>query len=407
MTPALVGVLCLGLLIASYMRGRGSVHKIGHVVKETIDPPIPDLLVTDAGPGGQNPIRLTRSATAIGKDIEFLSATLLPGRGMNVFQITAMIPGRGEVPLLMAPNVDTVGPQLPDKGDDAHGEASMTMGGAFLLPWAGRLSGIQAGNPGMLQAGWQGQLLNFPALAPGSLNSVDGLFLDRPSTTASSDVLPDGQYAQGVFHPAIDGTWPSTIDVTVTVELSSHTLDLTLSATNTGKTPTPMGIGWHPLFTVPSGDREAASLTIPSTTVLAMNRATGLPTGRTASTDGTRLDFSRAGGTRLGSQDIDEVYTQLQAPGQSSQTAIELRDPAYNLKLRLIPMTANITKLHLIAPADKKWVSIGPNTNVPDAFGPEWQPQETGMVMLAPGASMEWKVRLEIAPISTSETVTH
>jgi aldose 1-epimerase len=191
------------------------------------------------------------------------------------------------------------------------------------------------------------------------------------------------------------------------VELSSHTLDLTLSATNTGKTPTPMGIGWHPLFTVPSGDREAASLTIPSTTVLAMNRATGLPTGRTASTDGTRLDFSRAGGTRLGSQDIDEVYTQLQAPGQSSQTAIELRDPAYNLKLRLIPMTANITKLHLIAPADKKWVSIGPNTNVPDAFGPEWQPQETGMVMLAPGASMEWKVRLEIAPISTSETVTH
>jgi hypothetical protein len=66
MTPTLVGVLCVGLLIASYMRGRGSLHKLGHAVKEKVDPPIPRLVVTDVGPGGQSPIRLTRTATAIG-----------------------------------------------------------------------------------------------------------------------------------------------------------------------------------------------------------------------------------------------------------------------------------------------------------------------------------------------------
>ena len=54
------------------------------------------------GPGGQDPIRLSRSATSIGKGVELISATFLPGRGMNVFQITALIPGHGEVPLLVS-----------------------------------------------------------------------------------------------------------------------------------------------------------------------------------------------------------------------------------------------------------------------------------------------------------------
>jgi hypothetical protein len=37
---------------------------------------------------------------------EFLSVTLLPGRGMNVLQITAYIPGKGEVNLLASPSIE-------------------------------------------------------------------------------------------------------------------------------------------------------------------------------------------------------------------------------------------------------------------------------------------------------------
>ncbi len=402
MTPALVGVLCVGLLTASYLRGHGNAHKIGQAVKTVVLPQDPNLLPTNLGPGGQDPIRLTRSASSIGREIEFLSATLLPGRGMNVFQITAMIPGHGEVALLYAPPVDGVAGQLNDQGEDAHGELSMSMGGAFLLPWAGRLSGTPSETPGILQSSWQGQMLHFPELAAGGTTSVDGLFLDAKSTDLKSDVLPDGQYAQAVFKPAF-GQWASTINVTSTVELSGHTLDLTLSATNAGTSPAPVGMGWHPMFAVPSGNRADAILKVPSSTMVGMNRTTGLPTGKLVSADGAAAEFSRPGGAKLGTQDVDATYAQLRTGG--GQAVAEIRDPSYNLVLRVIPMTSNIINLHVVAPADHKWLSISPNTNVPDAFGAEWKPEDTGMVMLAPGASIQWKVRIEISAMDEGDKI--
>ena len=104
------------------------------------------------GPGGQDPVRLSRSATSIGRGAELLSATFLPGRGMNVFQITALIPGHGEVPLLVSPPLASAAGILNGQDEDANGSASTSLGGAILLPWAQRLSGSStstAGNAGV------------------------------------------------------------------------------------------------------------------------------------------------------------------------------------------------------------------------------------------------------------------
>ena len=46
-----------------------------------------------------------RSQIGGGSRPEFLSATLLPGRGMNVLQITAYLPHKGEVSLLASPTL--------------------------------------------------------------------------------------------------------------------------------------------------------------------------------------------------------------------------------------------------------------------------------------------------------------
>ena len=43
-------------------------------------------------PGGQQPVVLQRTQLAEGSTPEFLSATLLPGRGLNVFQIMLSSP---------------------------------------------------------------------------------------------------------------------------------------------------------------------------------------------------------------------------------------------------------------------------------------------------------------------------
>ena len=55
--------------------------------------------------GGRAPVTLHRKATSHGHEREFTSITLLPGRGLNTFQITANLPGKGETELLRSPSL--------------------------------------------------------------------------------------------------------------------------------------------------------------------------------------------------------------------------------------------------------------------------------------------------------------
>jgi aldose 1-epimerase len=113
-------------------------------------------------------------------------------------------------------------------------------------------------------------------------------------------------------------------------------------------------------------------------------------------------DFSRTGGTKLGSSPISATYTSLLS-GVASGPVAELTDPSFNYRLSVIPLTPDITSMRVVSPGDKAWVSIGPNTNLDDPFGPEWDsPENAGMITLAPGASLRWKVRLEISQLGAS-----
>jgi len=398
-TPGIVAFICLILVGAAIERGRGNLQKL----RTRVDPAVV-VETAPVGAGGQEAVHLTRSATNVGRGAELLSVTLLPGRGMNVFQITAMIPGHGEVPLLFSPPLTDAANILSGDHEDASGIASTTLGGAILLPWAQSLSGKPTNTPGVLETSWNGTRLTFPATDPRSEMSVEGLLLNRGADSVKSDVLPDGQSALAVFHAGdFAGSWASNVEVTVLAELTSQDLDLTVTAKNVGQQPVPFGIGWHPLFAIPGGERSNELLTIPSQSIMEIDRRSGRPTGKTAQIDDTPRDFSRSRGTKLGINGLDETYTSLQ-PGTGSGPVAELGSPAYNMKVSIIPLSPNITNLHVVAPADKSWVSIGPNTNLDDPFGPEWgTPENAGMTILAPGATMKWKVRLEISLLGNSD----
>jgi galactose mutarotase-like enzyme len=398
-TPLLIGLLCLILLGASLEFGHGRLH----LITAKIDPPVV-VPQYPSGPGGQDVLRLSRTANAIGEDPEFLSVTLLPGRGLNVFQIMTLVPGRGDVPLLASPSLANASNVLTGQGTDISGAASTTLGGALLLPWARQLTGTPLageGNQPMIQTDWQGQMFRVPADSPGSSTSLEGLLLKRGTDSVQTEVLPDGQSVQAVFHPgSFRGAWPSSLEVTVEVELEAHEINLTMTAVNSGSQPMPLGAGWRPMFVLPGASRNSLLLTIPSTTVTEIDRATMLPTGRTVSVAHTALDFSAASGTLLGTSEIDETYTNLQA-AQPGPTAI-LRDPATDLLLRLTALTPNITNFHVVSPSNRAWISIGPNTNLDDPLGPEWAQHPSGLMTLGPGQSTQWKVRLEIARLGTS-----
>ncbi len=125
LTGLILAMLVLGLGIAYRERGRGHLHKLEQkIVTERQDAPVPH-------PGGREAVVLTRTRLAGGSVPEFLTVTMLPGRGMNVLQITAYLPDKGEVSLMASPLGRRCGARDDGmQGADAAGGASLTMGGS-------------------------------------------------------------------------------------------------------------------------------------------------------------------------------------------------------------------------------------------------------------------------------------
>jgi galactose mutarotase-like enzyme len=380
------------MLFAAHERGHGNFHRLrSKVIPVNPEPAEP------TGPGGQDAITLQRTPSAFNGEPEFLSATLLPGRGMNLLQLTAAVPGHGEVPILLSPSLTDADRVLTGSGDDANGSVSATFGAALLVPWAGRLTGVSTSSSSTIESVWQGQRLTFPPAHAGATASTLGLLLDLPSDSVSTDSIPNGRSATAIYHVgSFSGDWPSMMNLSVLVELSERTLDLTVTAQNIGQVSMPVGIGWHPVFAL-HGNRANVQLTIPSITRVEIDHRTGMPSGKTALLEGASGNLIRARGTHLDDLDLNATYTDLQSSILGDGPIAEIRQPSAGYGLRLTPLTANIKFLRVVAPADKPWISIEPDTNVDDPFGREWtSPDQTGIITLQPGETMQWRVRLEI-----------
>jgi len=106
-------------------------------------------------------------------------------------------------------------------------------------------------------------------------------------------------------------------------------------------------------------------------------------------------------GAALGTLDLDECFVALRHDLLDSGPIAELSDPAGNYALRLTALSPSIKAMRVVAPAKGDFVSIAPEFNYPDPFGREWRGNtDTGMVILQPGQSTEWKVRLELLPLA-------
>ena len=383
-TGLILTMLAAGLFVAYREQGRGNLHKL----KARIQPAQVDVPV--AQPGGQDAIKLTRSRQMNGSAPEFLSVTMLPGRGMNVLQISAYIPGKGEVNLLASPSVEGASSAMTGTGADAGGQASEAMGGAFEVPWAGRLAG-EATQGGALAA-WRGHSMTLP-----SAESRGGLMLAKAADTVSTAAMMDGGQAQAVFHAQDFGAqWPSKTDATVNVLLGNQWIELTVVARNTGDVAEPIGIGWNPRFSIAGAARARVRLRVPA--AMREERSGGrLPTGRLIPVSGTAYDFNRSGGVALGSMSLDDSFAALHRDLLRNGPVAELNDPASGYGLRLIALSSTIHAMRVVAPRDGDFVSIAPQFNVDDPFGREWgSGAETGMVVLGPGQSTQWRVRLEL-----------
>ncbi len=396
---SLIVILPLGW--AAHTRGRFSTLK--SQIRGRISPPD----VQPPRPGGQEALVLQRALLEGGGMPEFVSATLLPGRGMNTLQITAYLPGKGEVALLSAPSVAQAAVSMDRLGTDANGGASLRMGGAIEAPWAGRIFGSTAADGSRILTQWRGHSLALPVTdrTAGDALSAGGMLLTMPADSVTTSVMPDGGEAQAVFQAGSFGErWPSKTEITMTMLLSSHVLDIRITARNVGTETEPFGIGWRPRFTIPSGDRAQATLRMPTGARLETRPGSGgVPTGRLLPVEGTPFDFTARGGSRLGTGALDESFVHLRPAILDFGPAAELQDPKSNYRLRITAMTPGIREMRVTSPVGANYVMIAPQLNVDDPLGREWPKEEdTGLVVLQPGQSVQWKARLELFTTASS-----
>jgi aldose 1-epimerase len=349
--------------------------------------------------GGADVVTLARKATSDGGKPEFLSVTLLPGRGMNMLQVTAAIPGKGEIPLFHSPSVADAAKQLTGTGRDELGNMSFSFGGAFLVPYPNRIEGDPSADGKSVITHWRGHTLalpaNFPSKNPGGrVVAIHGLITKDKVEDLQTQTTADGQTVTGVIHAGdFGGHWISDTDLQMTIALTGDAVDVTITAKNVGKEPEPMSIGWHPYFQIPSEHRAQALLHIPASMMAPVNNYGDVfPTGQLKPVKGTEYDYNAAGGVALDDHFLDDSFTHFQRTNGAID--VKLIDPESKYGLQVSALSPEIKAVQAYAPKNASFVAIEPQFNFIDPFGKEWKSMDTGMVTLRPGQSVTWKVRL-------------
>ena len=349
--------------------------------------------------GGQKIVMLAR--TAVSKTTpEFTSVTLAPGRGMELIQITANFPGKGNVNVLASPDLAGAKEML-DVKDDAFGDLGYRLGSALLVPYPNRIRGKLSDDGKMLTTVWEGHAITLPANNSGKLptaerHAMHGLILKAKTDDVQVKNIPGGQQVTGIIYAGdFGGHWLSKTDLDVTITLTADAVDTTIIARNVGKETEPIAIGWHPYFALPSGDRTQARIEIPAARVAEVDNYDNVfPTGKIKPVDGTQFDLRPAGGVALGQNFYDDNWSQL--AWKNGAITVRVIDPAAKYGVSIEGLTPAIKTIQMYAPPTQQFVAIEDQFNFADPFGKEWNGMDTAMVKLKPGASTRWQVRLHV-----------
>ena len=349
--------------------------------------------------GGQKIVTLTRKATSTTKP-EFTSVVILPGRGMEIQQITANFPGKGSVDVLASPDLATSKKML-DEQDNENGDLGYRLGSAFLVPYPNRIRGPLSADGKTLTTEWQGHTITLPAnnigKNPGAeRHAMHGLILKAKTDDVKVTKIAGGEQVTGVIHAGdFGGHWLSKTDIDFTIALTADGVTSTVVARNVGNEAEPIAIGWHPYFAFPSGDRTQARLHIPGSMAAEVDNYDNVfPTGKLKPVDGTQYDLRAPDGVPLANNFFDDNWSKLQ--WKNGAVTVKVIDPAAKYGVAIEGLTPDIKTIQAYAPPTQKFVAVEHQYNFADPFSKVWNGMDTGMVTLKPGGSTKWQVRLKV-----------
>ena len=349
--------------------------------------------------GGEKIVTLTRKAISTTKP-EFTSITVLPGRGMELLQVTANFPGKGEVNVLASPDAATA-KQMLDEKDTPNGDLGYRLGSIFLFPYPNRIRGKLSADGKTLTTEWNGHTITLPANNAGhnpgaERHAMHGLILKSKAENVKVTKTAGGEQVTGVIHGGdFGGHWLSKTDLEITISLSADAVDATVVAKNVGGEAEPVSIGWHPYFNLPSGDRTQARVHIPgSMAAVVDNYDNVFPTGELKPVDGTQFDLRDPNGKALEKNFYDDNWSKLN--WKNGAATVTVFDPAAKYGVAIEGLSPQIKTIQMYAPPTQEFVAIEHQFNFADPFGKEWKGMDTGMVTLKPGMSTRWHVRLKV-----------
>jgi len=346
--------------------------------------------------GGQSVVTLHR-AVASKAVAEFTGVTIAPGRGMDVLEITANLPGKGNINVLATPGTAAAA-KMVAQHDDPSGMTNLSIGAAFLIPYPNRVRGKATPDGKSITTEWKGHTLTLPASPWGRPSderpAIHGLIFKSRAEDVQVKDIPDGQQMTGVIHAGdFGGHWLSKTDLKFTITLTGSAVDVTIDARNVGNEAEPMAIGWHPGFALPSGNRAQVRVQLPASSIAEVeNYQNVLPTGKIKPVDGTRFDLRAEGGVVLGKSAFDDNWSGLER--KKGSVTVRVIDPAAHYGVSVAALSPTIKTIQLYTPLAMPMVAVEPQFNFVDPFGKEWGSMDTGMVTLKPGQSTKWHVRL-------------
>jgi aldose 1-epimerase len=349
---------------------------------------------------GEKAVTISRKPTPGATKPEFTSVTLLPGRGLQVQQITAYFPGKGSIDVLASPSLEESAKMLNEQ-DTANGDLGYRLGAAFLFPYPNRIRGKLSADGKTLTTEWKGHTLTLPAnnigTKPGAeRHAMHGLILKAKVEDLQVKQTAQGGSVTGVIHGGnFDGHWLSKTDLVMKVTLTADGVDASIVAHNVGSESEPVAIAWHPYFNLPSGDRKQVRLHVPGSAMAEVDNYDNVfPTGKIVPVAGTPYDFQAPEGKALGGQFLDDNFSHLESKG--GVVTVSITDPAAHYGVKIEGLSPQIKTLQVYAPPAKNFIAVEHQFNFADPFGKEWGNMDTEMVTLAPGKSTQWHVRLQV-----------
>ena len=391
--------LALGLTIASCSSSKPPAESSNS--QPTATQPKFKAEETNVTVGGKKAVRLSRPQSSDASKPQILSADILPGRGMNVFKVKAYVPGKGVIDVLFGPPLEQAPDLMNGQGTDQTGNGSYAAGGAILVPFANRIRGRLRPGAKTINATILGKQVTLAANTRGKKpgaepHAMHGLILNRAMDSVSLNATDN----EATVDSALDagdfgGHWLSNSNVAIKATLNDEGFGFTVTVKNTGNEDEPVGIGWHPYFAFPSGQREQAKLYIPAKKLALVNNYDDVfPTGKLVPMKG-KYAFNQKGGLALDNNFYDDCFVDLEKDANNHATA-EIMDPAAKYGVRVIALSPEISAFQAYAPPTKEFVAFEPQFNWGDPFGKEWKGQNTGMVTLKPGQSATYSVQIQV-----------